>query len=164
MTSIQIRETKLPGVGVEHEFTTDSGERVGVISHHTGRRDLVVYDVQDPDLCRLALQFSEDEAATLGSLLGAFQVVESLSTVQQAVGGLAIDWIPIRDGWACNGATLAQLALTRRGVNIIAVVRGDETIPVPQAEFALRSGDTLIVVGKPESIQTAYDLMQQGTP
>ena len=46
-----VRETKLPGVGVRHEFTTDDGTDLGVLVHHDGRREILVYDSDDPDAC-----------------------------------------------------------------------------------------------------------------
>ena len=36
-----VRETKLPGVGVRHDFTTDDGRDVGVLVHRDGRRAYV---------------------------------------------------------------------------------------------------------------------------
>jgi len=44
-----VRETNLPGIGVKHDFTTDDGREVGVLVHRDGRRDIVVYDAEDPD-------------------------------------------------------------------------------------------------------------------
>ena len=52
MSKINIQETTLPGVGVRHEFTTDNGDRIGVITHHAGNRDVLVYDKMDPDIAR----------------------------------------------------------------------------------------------------------------
>ena len=46
-----VRETKLPGVGVRHEFTTADGTDIGVLVHHDGRREILVYDSDDPDAC-----------------------------------------------------------------------------------------------------------------
>ena len=46
-----VEETKLPGVGVRHDFATSSGQRVGVLLHRTGQRELLVYDEDDPDSC-----------------------------------------------------------------------------------------------------------------
>ena len=37
-----VTETPLPGVGVRYEFTTEADERVGVIVHRGGRREVVV--------------------------------------------------------------------------------------------------------------------------
>ena len=39
-----VSETLLPGVGVRHEFVTASGERVAVLTHRTGRREVAIYD------------------------------------------------------------------------------------------------------------------------
>ena len=38
----EVRETMLPGVGVRHEFETADGERVAVLTHRGGRRELAV--------------------------------------------------------------------------------------------------------------------------
>ncbi len=37
----EVRETKLPGVGVRHEFTAHDGTVVGVVEHHDGRLELI---------------------------------------------------------------------------------------------------------------------------
>ena len=42
-----VTETPLPGVGVRFEFTSGAGERVGVLVHRGGRRELMVYDAAD---------------------------------------------------------------------------------------------------------------------
>ncbi len=69
-------EVRLPGVGLRHDFQTRSGRRVGVVSHRTGRRDLVVYDTRDPDACSEVVKLATDEADALAELLGAPRIVE----------------------------------------------------------------------------------------
>ena len=54
----EVTETQLPGVGVRHEFVTAGGERVAVLTHRTGRRELAVYDRADPDACTTVLHLS----------------------------------------------------------------------------------------------------------
>lgn len=159
MAKIKIGETPLPGVGVRHEFETESGEQVGVITHHTGRRDLLVYDRDDSDICRLALNLEEDEGRILGELLGASGVTKSLSNLQQSISGLAIDWIRVRDDWECAGDALADLSLTKTGVLVVAVIREGTTFAVPQSDFRLFPGDTVVVVGEPEGIRNLSDEM-----
>ena len=88
-----VREVRLPGVGVRHEFTTAGGVRVGVLSHHTGRREVLVYDRQDPDASTTVLHLAPDDCRTLAELLGATQVSEAVAAVQQRIEGLAIDWV-----------------------------------------------------------------------
>jgi TrkA domain protein len=94
----EVSETQLPGVGVRHEFTTSQGERLTVLTHRTGRRELAVYDRQDPDRCTTMLHLSPDDTRTLAELLGATHVSESLAAAQQRIEGLAIDWITVPEG------------------------------------------------------------------
>ncbi len=44
-----VTEVRLPGVGVRQEYTTAEAERVGVLSHRDGCREIFVYDRDDPD-------------------------------------------------------------------------------------------------------------------
>ena len=66
----EVTETQLPGVGVRHEFVTGAGERVAVLSHRTGRREIAVYDRADPDSCTTFLHLNPDDTRTLADLLG----------------------------------------------------------------------------------------------
>jgi TrkA domain protein len=157
----EIQETQLPGVGVRHDFVTKSGDRVGVISHRTGRRDLLVYDKIDPDSCRAVVNLDEEDGHILSELLGATHVTTSLGKLQQSIEGLVIDWVPIKQSWASAGRTIEQLAIRKRtGVSIVAVIRGDDTTPSPGPEFTLESGDVAVVVGTSSGIQKLFDLLQ----
>ena len=160
MTKIDIRETKLAGVGVQHDFPLETGGRIGVITHHTGRRDFLVFSHDDPDFCSIALQFSEDEARLLGQLMGVSQVVQAMADIHQFPGGLAIDWITIGDQWTCRGESVQSLGLSSVGINIIAILRLDTTHTAPLADFKLLPQDTIIMTGTPEDILKAIKLMQ----
>ncbi len=154
-----VSETQLPGVGVRHDFITHEGERIGVLSHRSGRRELLLYDREDPDSCRSVVHLDVDDTRTLSELLGVSKVSESVAAVQQQVEGLAIDWLTV--GPAHAGTTIADSELrSRTGVSIVAVVRGDSTVPAPDPSFALLAGDVAVVVGTPEGIATAFDLLQ----
>ena len=93
----EVFETKLPGVGVRHDFVTEDGERVGVIVHRTGRREIVVYDSDDPDACSPMLDLSSTDTRVLGELLGTSQVSQTVGAVQQELDGLAIQRLESRD-------------------------------------------------------------------
>src|SRR5919108_6405018 len=101
----EVTETQLPGVGVRHEFTTVAGERLAVLSHRTGRREIAVYDRADPDACSTVLHLNPDDTRTLAELLGASPVSEAVSAVQQRLEGLAIDWVTIPAGSPVVGST-----------------------------------------------------------
>lgn len=148
-----VTETRLPGVGVRHEFTTGNGERVGVLSHRSGRREIVVYNRNDPDASSTVLHLSPDDTRTLAELLGATQVSEALAAVQQRVRGLAIDWVTVPPGSTFVGGTIGDGAFrTRTGSSIVAVVRGDDTIAAPRPDFAFEANDVVVAVGTPEGL------------
>jgi len=158
-TEADVTETRLPGVGVRHEFTTDSGERVGVVSHRSGGREIVVYDRRDPDACTSALRLSSGDARTMTELLGASQVSEAVSDVQHRIEGLAIEWLRIPPALA--GTTIGDGQFrTRTGVSIVAVVRDDTTVPAPEPDFAFEAGDVVVAVGTPEGLGQLRELLR----
>jgi TrkA domain protein len=157
--TMDIQETTLPGVGLRHDFTTRAGRQLGVVTHRTGRRDLLVYDREDPDACQEVVQLTDDEADALAELLGAARLVEHLARLQQ-VEGLAIDWLPIRPDSPYAGRTIADTqARTRTGVSIVAILRGDGAIPAPTPDARLEPGDTLVVVGTTQGVKELSKLL-----
>jgi TrkA domain protein len=158
----EVRETKLPGLGIRYEFVTQRGNRLGVVHHRTGRRELLVYDPEDPESCRDVIALSEDDGHTLAELLGGSRVAEELDRLQQ-VEGLAIDWLPLSAESPFAGRTIGDTrARTRTGTSIVAVLRGDQAHPAPEPDFELRGGDTLLVVGTPRGIEDLAVLLRPG--
>lgn len=157
----EIEETRLPGVGVRHDFRTRSGRRIGVITHKGGDRDLLIYDESDPDACRETVRLDEQDLPSVADLLGASHIRDRVEAIQHSVEGLNIDWIPIKKSSTGPDLTIGETQLRRRtGVSIVAIVRGDETYPAPGPETPLRPGDTAVVVGTPEGIDRAFELLQ----
>lgn len=156
----EVYETKLPGVGVRHDFTTESGDRVGVIVHRTGRREIVVYSGDDPDACSPMLDMSANDTRVFGELLGASQVVEAVGAVQHEIDGLAIEWVHVPPTSHAVGTSIeAGQFRTRTGASIVAVVRGDETIPAPTPDFEFAAGDTAVAVGTTEGLEALRNLI-----
>lgn len=157
-----VEETPLPGVGVRYSFTTGSGERLGVIAHRSGERELLIYDTKDPDACSAALGLDRDDARTLVDLLGGSEVAERLDVaLRQSIAGLILDWVPITEGAPSAGIRLAQLGLrTRTGASVVAVVRDAENILSPKADFELRAGDTAVIVGAASAVEQAAALLR----
>jgi TrkA domain protein len=148
-----VRETKLPGVGVRHEFTTEDGTDVGVLVYHDGRREIVVYDTDDPDACTTLVTLSAEDTRTVAELLGASRVTEAVSAVQQEIEGLAIEWIEITPSSPAAGMTIgAGMYRTRTGSSIVAVIRDGESVPAPGPDFSLVAGDVVVAVGTIEGL------------
>ena len=156
-----IQETLLPGVGVRHDFTTAKGERVAVLTHRSGRRELAVYDAKDPDDCRAVLHLSADDTVALAEALGTSQVSEAVVQAQR-LEGLAIDWITVEASATVVGRTIADGELrTRTGASIVAILRGDATVPAPEPTVAFEAGDVVVAVGTPDGVQRLRDLLVQ---
>ncbi|MDQ3947002.1 MAG: potassium transporter TrkA [Actinomycetota bacterium] len=166
----EIRQTSLPGVGVRHELTTRSGQRVGVVSHRTGRRDLLLYAAADPDAAAASVALTADESATLAEVLGGTQLTASLADLQHIIEGLALDWVPVPPGSPFAGRSIAAAGVrSTTGVSIVAVLRPGTTggakgpahaFPAPRPDFVLRAGDTVVVVGTPEGIEALVELLE----
>lgn len=154
-----VEETMLPGVGVRHEFTTASGERVALLTHRSGRRELAVYDRDDPDACRTFLHLSADDTRTLGELLGASHVSEAVAAAQQ-IEGLALDWLTVPAGSPFEEASIADGEFrTRTGASIVAIVRKDSTIPAPEPSTKFQAGDVVVAVGTVEGLNRLRSLL-----
>lgn len=155
-----ITETRLPGVGVRYDVPLQSGARLGVLAHRTGRRELFLYGARDPDAVAAELVLTAEEGKVVADLLGGTELVESLSRLQQQVEGLAIDWIELPPTSRFVDRTIADAEVrSRTGVSIVAVLRDDEAHPAPGPDFRLAAGDTAVVVGTPDGIGTAGSLL-----
>ena len=157
-----VRETKLPGVGIRHEFTTEDGTDVGVLVHHDGRREILVYDSDDPDACTSLVTLSAADTRTVSELLGASRVTEAVAAVQQEIEGLAIEWIELSPSSPASGATIGDgMYRTRTGSSIVAVIREGQSIPAPGPEFGLVAGDVIVAVGTTEGLATMRELIRR---
>jgi TrkA domain protein len=157
----EVRETKLPGVGVRHEFTTENGDDIGVLVHHDGRREILVYDSDDPDKCSTLVSLSASDTRTVSELLGASRVTEAVSAVQQEIEGLAIEWIELSATSPAAGATIGDgMYRTKTGSSIVAVIRDGESIPAPGPEFPLLAGDVIVGVGTADGLAMMRELIR----
>jgi TrkA domain protein len=160
---VEIEQTALPGIGLKHEFTTQSGRRIAVVSHRTGRRDLVIYDRSDPDRACEAVQLNDEEADALVELLGAPRIVQRLNALHREVEGLVSLQLPIVDGSPYAGRPIGDARVrTRTGASVVAVVSGGQVHASPAPDFPLGAGDVVVVVGSPESTSAVADILTNG--
>ncbi len=156
----EVLETQLPGVGVRHEFDTETGQRIGVVVHRDGRREVVVYGHEDPDACSTVLDLTATSARTIAELLGASQVSETVAAVQHDIEGLAIEWIQIPAPSPVVGTTIREGEYrTRTGASIVAIIRGDTSVPAPDPEFSFAAGDVAVAVGTVEGLASLRTLL-----
>lgn len=153
-----IRETKLPGVGIEYDFTTRAGDHIGVIARHSGRREVVLYDPHDPDAVKTEFELTESESAAVAELMGGTRITAQLAALTVDIEGLVIDWIPLPPAFPT--VTIADTAMrTRTGCSVIAIMRGGVAIPAPGPDHELMAGDTAVIVGTKDGIAAAADVL-----
>jgi TrkA domain protein len=149
-----IERTLLPGVGVSHAVTTSTQQRLGVISHLSGRRDLVVYDEEDPERAAWTLVLDEHEAHQLADLLSGTVTADHLTALERLVDGVSAVRIRIPAGSAYDGVALRETrAGSRTGASVVAVARaGGEVVPAPGPGFVLHHDDVVVAVGDEHGI------------
>jgi TrkA domain protein len=153
---MEVFETPLPGIGVRHEFMTRSGERVGVLTRRDGRRELLLYDRSDRDTTREAVELAPDEAATMVELLGGSRITERLEDLRHEVEGLSIQWCSMEQGKGLTGRTIGEGRIrTVTGATVVAVIRGDVSVPGPGPDFELTGGDVVLVMGSEDAVDAA---------
>jgi TrkA domain protein len=67
---MDVKEVLLPGVGLRYEFTSQKGERIGIIARRGGDFDVVLYGPDDPDQARPVLRLTDEEADTVAQIAG----------------------------------------------------------------------------------------------
>lgn len=157
----EVRETKLPGVGVRYEFTAEDGRDVGVIVRHDGRREVIAYDAEDPDACRSLLSLAEGDTNTLAELLGVNNVTETVAEIRQEIEGLAIEWIELGTSSAVINGSIGKGAFrSRTGASIVAIMRQGDAIPAPEADFVLAASDVVVAVGTADGLKSLRTLLE----
>ncbi len=143
---------------------TARGRRIGVITFRDGRRELAIFDLDDPDSCRVSIPISDPEASTLAELLGASVVLSKLSELTDEAAGLFTEHLLIPNDSVYAGRPLGDTkARTRTGVSIVAIVRDKKVMPSPTPDFPLSAGDALIAVGTRKGLDSLADLIASST-
>lgn len=156
----EVEKTPLPGVGERIEFVSEEGNRVGVVHHRTGQREVFVCAPSDPDAVALSIRLSNDESHALADALGGSTLVSNLTDLAQHVEGLAIDWLNVDPRSRFVGRTIGDARIrTETGVSVVAVIREESAHAAPGPEFGLEADDTLVLVGTPEGMAAVREIL-----
>ncbi|MEW2487500.1 TrkA C-terminal domain-containing protein [Streptomyces sp. NPDC048411] len=151
--------TTLPGVGVQYDYITESGQHISVVVHHDGRRFIGFYERDDPDSCQLSVALTPREATGLAHLIDAAPI----DAVRTEGIDLVTEHIPLGSRSPYGGRLLGDTrARTRTGASIVAVLRTHSAHPSPGPDFRLAIGDTLVVVGTREGVDTLSEIIAEG--
>jgi TrkA domain protein len=136
-----------------------------VVSHRNGRRDLVLYDVDDPDASIASIPLTDDEAEALADVLGASLMLGHLAGLRQQAAGLLTEQISIPAGSPYVGRRLGDTkARTRTSASIVAVLREREVIASPDPTFRFEAGDVVVVVGTRRGLDGVSRILADDDP
>jgi TrkA domain protein len=161
---VDLRETRLPGIGVKYGFRAADGSRLAVILHNDGQREIYYYRHADDDEPRAVIHLHDDEARQLGAVIGgAYERPKIVEDLEMALGELTIEWVPVPDTSPAIGHTLAECGFrARTGITVIAILREPEPISGAQPHHVIERGDTLVTVGKGGAYPAFRRLLAEG--
>src|SRR5918992_2064701 len=128
--TIELRETRLPGVGVKYGFRTGEGSRLAIILHNDGDREIYFFRHEDDEDPVAVIRLDDDEARQLGAVLGgAYERPKIVEELEMALGELLIEWIAVPDTSPWIGKTLAEAGFRAKlGITVIAILREPEPV------------------------------------
>lgn len=147
---VDVRESRLPGIGVKYDVGLAEGSRLSIILHNDGTRELYWFRHGGDDEPRAVITLDDDEARQIGAIVGgAFERPKIVEDLEMALGELQIEWVRVPDDSPWIGKTLAEAAFRAKlGVTVIAILREPEPVSGARPEDVVQRGDTLVCVGK----------------
>ena len=145
-----ISEAFLPGIGRKFQIETTSGDRLVIVIHDDGTRELYHFTRRNMDRPSSVLRLSDGEARQIAGIIGGLTYVpRSLPMAEVVLEDLVLEWFTIEPGMACIGRTIRELEVrTRTGASIVSIIEADQTKRTnPEAHTILNAGATLIVAG-----------------
>jgi TrkA domain protein len=161
-----ISETGLPGVGRKFQIETMSKDRLIIIIHDDGKRELYHYDRDDLDRPSSILTLTDGEARQIAGIVGGLTYVpKALATEEIVLEGLVLEWFTIQAGAFCIGKTIRELqARSVTGASIVSLIESDRTSRNnPVADTVLNEGATLFLAGDRANINALKRLLMEGS-
>lgn len=163
---MSISETFLPGVGRKFQVETTSGDRLVIVIHDDGTRELYHFMRRNLDRPSSVLLLTDGEARQIAGIVGGLTYVpRSLPIAEVVLEDFVLEWFTIEPGAACIGRTIRELQVrTRTGASIVSIIEPDQTKRTnPEANTVLNAGATLIAAGDRRTINSLKRLLIEGT-
>lgn len=160
-----ISEVFLPGIGQKFQIETLDGDRLIIVIHDDGTRELYHFTRKNLDRAASVIRLSDGEARQIAGIIGGLTYVpRSLPIAEVVLEDLVLEWFTVQPRSACIGKTIRDLQVrTSTGASIVSIIEPDQTKRTnPEADTKLNEGATLIIAGDRKSINTAKRLLIDG--
>lgn len=163
---MNIRESELPGIGCKFEVITKENEKLVIVIHDDGRREIYHFD-SDHEESISSVMMSDSEARKIASILGGMVYKpQALETIEMAFDGLMIEWFKVGQEASIVGKTIGVIDIRNLyNVNIIAVLKKNmKKLFSPGPDSVIEVGDTLVISGERQEVKKFITelLMKQG--
>ncbi|BCG58993.1 cation:proton antiporter regulatory subunit [Paenibacillus sp. URB8-2] len=162
---MNFRECDLPGIGKKFVLNTRSGDKLAIIVHDDGRRELYHFEYDDPDQSISMVTLDDDEARYISAIIGGVTYKpRSLESIEVALDDLIIEWYRLEPGFGCIGHTIGELDIrARSGVTVIAVIEKNHTKHIsPGPELELTPDCIVVVAGEREQHKQFRHILRNG--
>lgn len=160
-----ISESNLPGIGRKFQIETMSGDRLVIVIHDDGRRELYHFLRKNFERAASVLTLSDGEARQIAGIVGGLTYVpKALPNEEVVLDDLVLEWFTIEPGYGCIGKTIRDLqARTLTGASIVSLIEPSKIKRTnPEADTLLNVGATLILAGDRGNIAELKGLLVRG--
>jgi TrkA domain protein len=160
-----IREVELPGVGKKYTVETQATGQLVIVLHRTGKREIYHFAPKQT-VPNEMIDLTAEEAQQVGGILSQthFEATPDLSR-ELVMKQLVIDWLLLPAGHLLTEKNIREMAIRRRtGASLVAILREGKTVINPDPDETLRAGDTIMMIGTAEQIETFKRTFQLPAP
>jgi TrkA domain protein len=160
-----ISEANLPGVGRKFQIETANGDRLVIVIHDDGTREIYHFERRNFDRAASVVTLADSEARQIAGIIGGLSYVpKALPSAELILDDLVLQWFEIEPGANCIGKTIRDLQVRKAtGASIVSIIEPDRVKRTnPEADTVLNEGATLILSGDRKTIDTAKDLLNNG--
>lgn len=150
----EIKECDLPGIGKKFTLELDSGDKLVVVIHSSGEREVFKF-IHDNDEPTSVTKLSDEESHQIGAILTGTYFQPVIEDEQKlAMKNVTMEWIKIVLDSTLANKKIEELNIRKlTGASITTIIRGEHVIPNPSAHEIIRPQDTIIIVGSNEQIK-----------
>lgn len=162
---MNIHETYLPGIGKKYLMDMQNGDKIAIIIHDNGRREIYHFDPKDLDTTISMVTMSDEEARQVAGIIGGMTYhPKALETVDISIEGLVIEWHKIDANAKCIGKQIGEIDVRKNtGATIIAVIeQGSKKQISPGADYVFQPNSTLVLTGERAQIKKLKELLHNG--